>query len=74
VNLAVHIDYDPERDKANRLQIAESALEYWRTSLCKQIEVAALYSRNPTAHKWKSPYMSMLCRELIYWRLTDLIS
>lgn len=45
----------------------------WELTLCKKIKMGALYSRNPIAHKWKATYRSMVLRELVYWRLTDLL-
>jgi len=52
----------------------EKLLNVWNSSLCPKIELAALYSRNPTAHKWKATYRSIVLRELTFWRLTDLLS
>ncbi len=51
----------------------EQVLASWRTSLCPQIELAALIARNPTAHKWKTTYRSIVLRELVFWRLQDLL-
>lgn len=45
----------------------------WRESLCPRIELAALISRNPTAHKWKATYRSIVLRELVSWRLVELL-
>ena len=45
----------------------------WRASLCSSIELAALISRNPTAHKWKATYRSIVLRELVSWRLIELL-
>ncbi|MGO9613049.1 MAG: hypothetical protein ACLPX5_08440 [Dissulfurispiraceae bacterium] len=52
----------------------KTILNGWHSSLCKKIERGALYSHNPTAHKWKAPYRSMVLRELTFWRVTDLLS
>jgi len=49
-------------------------LEVWNSSLCEKIELAALISRNPTAHKWKATYRSIVLRELTFWRVTDLLN
>lgn len=46
----------------------------WRKSLCPHIELAALISRNNTAHKWKATYRSIVLRELVCWRFTDLLA
>lgn len=53
---------------------AEKVLISWRSSRCEQIELAGLISRNPTAHKWKATYRSLVLRELVYWRLEDLLT
>lgn len=52
----------------------EKVLAVWRSSLCDKIELAALISRNPTAHKWKATYRSIVLRELTFWRTTDLLN
>ncbi|MCI0349735.1 MAG: hypothetical protein L0Z53_09945 [Acidobacteriales bacterium] len=49
------------------------ALDAWRQSLCKEVAVGSLYSRNPIAHKWKATYRSLVIRELVFWRLHDLL-
>jgi len=46
----------------------------WKSSLCGKVELGGLYSRNPTAHKWKATYRSLVLRELTFWRVTDLLS
>lgn len=57
-----------------RMEQIEQVLENWRSSRCTEIELAALISRNPTAHKWKTTYRSIVLRELVYWRLEDLLT
>lgn len=52
----------------------EQALNIWEGSLCPQIEWAGLVARNPVAHKWKATYRSNVLRELVSWRLHDLLS
>jgi len=49
-------------------------LDAWNTSLCPKIELGGLYSRNPTAHKWKATYRAIVLRELTFWRATDLLN
>ncbi len=49
-------------------------LEVWNSSLCKKVELGGLISRNPTAHKWKATYRSIVLRELTFWRVTDLLN
>lgn len=45
----------------------------WKSSLCPRIELAALISRNGTAHKWKATYRTIVLRELVCWRLVELM-
>lgn len=49
-------------------------LEIWNSCLCAKIELGALYSRNPLAHKWKTTYRHIVIRELTFWRVTDLLN
>ena len=49
-------------------------LDVWNASLCKKVELGGLYARNPTAHKWKATYRSIVLRELTFWRVTDLLN
>src|SRR5437016_5282068 len=52
----------------------DRTLAGWRESLCSHIELAALISRNNVAHKWKATYRSIVLRELVCWRLVDLLT
>ena len=52
----------------------KTILDGWKVSLCKKVELGGLSSRNPTAHKWKATYRSLVLRELALWRFTDLVS
>jgi hypothetical protein len=52
----------------------DKTVEEWRKSLCPRIELARLIARNPTAHKWKATYRSIVLRELVCWRITDLMA
>lgn len=56
------------------MDIVEQALEGWRRSLPPRFEVGGLHSRNPTAHKWKAPFRSLMLREVVFWRLHDLLA
>ena len=49
-------------------------LEIWNSCLCPKVELGALYSRNPIAHKWKLTYRHIVIRELTNWRVTDLLN
>ena len=51
----------------------ESIINEWKKTRLDKIEVASLYSRNPKVHKWKAPFRSLVIRELLYWRLIDLL-
>lgn len=51
----------------------EQALGEWKQSLLSKIELAALYSRSPAAHKWKAPFRSLRLRESVAWRAHDLL-
>jgi len=55
------------------MKINKKLIQEWQLSLCPKIELGGLYSRNPTAHKWKAPYRSIVLRELVFWRLSDLL-
>jgi len=57
-----------------RIEQLEELIAGWRKSLCPHIELAGLIARNNTAHKWKVTYRSIVLRELVLWRFTDLIA
>jgi hypothetical protein len=52
----------------------EQMLGNWKNSLPAKIDQGGLYSRNPTAHKWKAPFRSLILREGVFWRLHDLLT
>lgn len=52
----------------------EQILQRWQESLCPSVSVAGMVSRNPTAHKWKATYRSLVLRETVFWRTYDLIT
>ncbi len=56
-----------------RMDTIDTALEEWEASLCKRVEVGALFAKNPTAHKWKATFRSLSLREAVSWRLQDLL-
>ena len=58
----------------NEMDNVAKVVAVWRSSLCEKVEVAGLISRNPTAHKWKATYRSIVLRELTFWRVTDLLN
>jgi hypothetical protein len=55
------------------MEDAEKAIGGLKESLLKALDLGSLNSRNPTAHKWKAPYRSMQLREVVHWRMTDLL-
>ncbi len=57
----------------NDIKLIEKILSEWKKTRLEKIEIAGLYSRNPVAHKWKAPFRALVIRELVYWRLIDLI-
>lgn len=57
-----------------QIEQLEKLIAGWQKSLCPHIELAALISRNNTAHKWKVTYRSIVLRELVLWRFTDQIA
>ena len=50
-----------------------AALQALKDSLCREVDVGGLFSRNAVAHKWKAPWRSLLLRESVAWRLQDLL-
>lgn len=54
-------------------EAADAAIASMKTSLFKELDMGSLHSRNPTAHTWKAPYRSLQLREVVYWRLLDLL-
>lgn len=55
------------------MENAKKAIAYLKDTLLKDLDLSALHSRSPTAHKWKAPYRSMQLREVVYWRIVDLL-
>lgn len=54
------------------MESIEEVLGDWQATLCKELNVSALYARSPVAHKWKATYRSMCLRETVSWRTVDL--
>jgi hypothetical protein len=52
----------------------QQTLRRWRDSLCAEVSVGSLLSRNPIAYKWKAPYRSLVLRETVFWRTHDLLT
>jgi hypothetical protein len=51
-----------------------ATLDRWKASLCPQVSLAALFSRNPVTHKWKATLRSLTLRECVFWRVHDLLA
>ncbi|MFM2085032.1 MAG: hypothetical protein RLY95_1850 [Pseudomonadota bacterium] len=54
------------------METPSELLARWANSKCKNISVGGLLARCPIAHKWKSPYRSLVIRETLFWRMHDL--
>ena len=52
----------------------EEKLAVWKQSLVVSIPVGGLHSRNPVAYKWKAPFRVWYLREVVFWRLQDLLA
>lgn len=55
------------------IEAADAVIASMKTSLFNELDMGGLHSRNPAAHKWKAPYRSLQLREVVYWRLLDLL-
>ena len=49
------------------------ALDSLKSSLCAEVDLGGLFTRNNVAHKWKAPFRSLTLREGIAWRTQDLL-
>lgn len=56
------------------MNVVEQALANLKNSLLNKVELSALHSRNPIAHRWKALFRSFILRETVAWRLHDLLS
>lgn len=56
------------------MESIQKALVEWQATLCRELDVSALYARNPVAHKWRATYRSMCLRETVSWRFVDLVN
>lgn len=57
----------------NNVDSIAYALDTLKGSLCKDIDVGGLFSRNKVAHKWKAPWRALMLREAVAWRTQDLL-
>jgi len=46
----------------------------YQSGLADEIDAGGLYARNPTAHKWKVTYRTIILRELVAWRFCDIMN
>ena len=51
----------------------EQNLASWEAGLMTSIPVGGLFSRNPTAYKWKACFRVWMIREAVLWRAVDLL-
>lgn len=56
------------------MNIVEQYLTRWNATLTSSIPVGGLHLRNPIAYKWKAPFRSVMLREVVFWRITDLMT
>jgi hypothetical protein len=56
------------------MNAVEQNLANWKQSRCPSIPVAGLFSRNAVAYKWKAPFRVWMLREVVFWRLNDLMT
>jgi hypothetical protein len=56
------------------MQPIAHALDALKTSLCQNVNIGGLFSRNPVAHKWKAPFRNLSLREGVAWRTHDLLA
>lgn len=52
----------------------ENALARLNSSRLSNFDIGELFNRNPTVHKWKAPFRSLLLREAVFWRFEDLLT
>lgn len=55
------------------MNVVGQALENWKKSLPTAIPLAGLVSISPVAYKWKALYRARVLREVVFWRLHDLL-
>lgn len=51
----------------------EQSLARLRASLLPSFDIRDFRARNEIAHKWKATFRSLLIREAVHWRVTDLL-
>lgn len=52
----------------------DQAIEGYRNSLCKEVDILSLIKRNPIAHKWMVTYQCLCLRETVAWRFVDILN
>lgn len=55
------------------MSVVEQVLSNWNKSLPQEIPLAGLISISPVAYKWKALYRARIFREVVFWRLHDLL-
>lgn len=56
------------------MNVIEQHLADWKASLVESIPAGGLLARNPVVYKWKALLRVWVVRELVSWRLHDLVS
>jgi hypothetical protein len=59
--------------KADEMMKVDETLKAWGETLMTSISVGGLISRNPIVYKWKSIFRVWMLREVVAWRLVDLL-
>jgi PAS domain-containing protein len=52
----------------------DATLAALKATLCREIDATAVRASNPVAHKWKAPWRCLILREVVAWRLHDLLT
>ncbi|HDQ4328774.1 TPA: hypothetical protein SL386_000827 [Pseudomonas aeruginosa] len=55
------------------MNVVEQALSNWKNSLPQEVPLAGLISISSIAYKWKALYRARILREVVFWRLHDLL-
>jgi hypothetical protein len=62
------------KEEAEVWDFIQGSIKSWGESHCYELDLAGIYARNPTAHKWQVTYLCWVFREGIQWRIHSLIS
>jgi hypothetical protein len=56
------------------MDAVQQNLADWKESLVQSIPVSGLLNRNPVVYKWRSCFRIWMLREVVAWRLQDLLA